>query len=97
MRPENTGAALAAVAPIAAKGDAIRLDTDIGSILGYIVVGLIVGLLARLLVPGRNSIDSSEPSSSVSSAPSWVAGSPAPSSGRRKVWTGSPRSALPCC
>ena len=56
MRPENTGAALAAVAPIAAKGDAIRLDTDIGSILGYIVVGLIVGLLARLLVPGRDPI-----------------------------------------
>jgi uncharacterized membrane protein YeaQ/YmgE (transglycosylase-associated protein family) len=56
MRPENTGAALAAMAPIAAKGDAIRLDTDIGSILGYIVVGLIVGLLARLLVPGRDPI-----------------------------------------
>jgi uncharacterized membrane protein YeaQ/YmgE (transglycosylase-associated protein family) len=56
MRPENTGAALAAVAPIAAKGDAIRLDTDIGSILGYIVVGLVVGLLARLLVPGRDPI-----------------------------------------
>jgi len=43
-------------APIAAKGDAIRLDTDIGSILGYIVVGLVVGLLARLLVPGRDPI-----------------------------------------
>ena len=56
MRPENTGAALAAVAPIAAKGDAIRLDTDIGSILGYIVVGMVVGLLARLLVPGRDPI-----------------------------------------
>ncbi|MET0662342.1 MAG: GlsB/YeaQ/YmgE family stress response membrane protein, partial [Ilumatobacteraceae bacterium] len=56
MRPENTSAALAAVAPIAAKGDAIRLDTDIGSILGYIVVGLVVGLLARLLVPGRDPI-----------------------------------------
>ena len=56
MRPENTGAALAAVAPIAAKGDVIRLETDIGSILGYIVVGLIVGLLARLLVPGRDPI-----------------------------------------
>ena len=56
MRPENTGAALAAVAPNAAKGDAIRLDTDIGSILGYIVVGLVVGLLARLLVPGRDPI-----------------------------------------
>ena len=55
MRPENAGAALA-VAPIAAKGDAIRLDTDIGSILGYIVVGMVVGLLARLLVPGRDPI-----------------------------------------
>ena len=59
MRPENTGAGLAAMAPIAAKGDSI--------------------------------------SSSVSSAPSSVAGSPAPSSGRRMVWTGSPRSAWPCC
>ena len=56
MRPVNTGAALAAVAPIAAKGDAIRLDTDIGSILGCIVVGMLVGLLARLLVPGRDPI-----------------------------------------
>ena len=56
MRSESTAAALAAVAPIAAKGDAIRLDTDIGSILGYIVVGLVVGLLARLLVPGRDPI-----------------------------------------
>jgi uncharacterized membrane protein YeaQ/YmgE (transglycosylase-associated protein family) len=56
MSPENTGATLAAVAPIAAKGDAIRLDTDIGSIVGYIVVGMVVGLLARLLVPGRDPI-----------------------------------------
>jgi uncharacterized membrane protein YeaQ/YmgE (transglycosylase-associated protein family) len=56
MRPENAGAALAAVPLIAAKGDAIRLDTDIGSILGYIVVGSIIGLLARLLVPGRDPI-----------------------------------------
>ena len=56
MRPDNTGGALAAIAPVAAKGDAIRLDTDIGSILGYIVVGLVVGLLARLLVPGRDAI-----------------------------------------
>ena len=56
MRPDNTGGALAAIAPVAAKGDAIRLDTDIGSILGYIVVGLIVGLLARLLMPGRDRI-----------------------------------------
>jgi uncharacterized membrane protein YeaQ/YmgE (transglycosylase-associated protein family) len=41
---------------IAAKGDNLRLDTDIGSILGYILVGLIVGLLARMLVPGRDPV-----------------------------------------
>jgi uncharacterized membrane protein YeaQ/YmgE (transglycosylase-associated protein family) len=54
--PEGMAAALAAVPLIAAKGDDLRLDTDIGSILGYILVGLIVGLLARLLVPGRDSV-----------------------------------------
>ena len=54
--PEGMGAALAAVPLIAAKGDTIRLDTDIASILGYILVGLIVGLLARLLVPGRDPV-----------------------------------------
>ena len=48
--------AVASLPLIAAKGDAIRLDTDIGSILGYVVVGLIVGVLARLLVPGRDPI-----------------------------------------
>jgi Predicted membrane protein len=50
------GAALAAAPLIAAKGDNLRLDTDIGSILGYILVGMIVGLLARLLVPGRDPV-----------------------------------------
>jgi uncharacterized membrane protein YeaQ/YmgE (transglycosylase-associated protein family) len=60
MRPilesEGMGAALVAAPLVAAKGDNIRLDTDIGSILGYILVGLIVGLVARLLVPGRDSV-----------------------------------------
>ena len=54
--PEGMVAALAAVPLVAAKGDNIRLDTDIGSILGYILVGLIVGLLARILVPGRDPV-----------------------------------------
>lgn len=46
-----------ALAPVlAARGDALRLDTDIGSILGYVLVGLFVGVLARLLVPGRDPI-----------------------------------------
>jgi uncharacterized membrane protein YeaQ/YmgE (transglycosylase-associated protein family) len=53
--PEGMAAALAVVPLIAAKGD-LRLDTDIGSILGYILVGLIVGLLARMLVPGRDPV-----------------------------------------
>ena len=44
------------VGGFAAKGDILRLDTDIGSILGYILVGLIVGLLARMLVPGRDPV-----------------------------------------
>jgi uncharacterized membrane protein YeaQ/YmgE (transglycosylase-associated protein family) len=29
-------------------------SVDVGSILGYIVVGLIVGVLARFLLPGRD-------------------------------------------
>ena len=56
FEPEILGAGLATVPLIAAKGDNLRLDTDIGSILGYILVGLIVGLLARLLVPGRDPL-----------------------------------------
>jgi uncharacterized membrane protein YeaQ/YmgE (transglycosylase-associated protein family) len=55
MRPEHT-AALAALPLVAAKGDNLRLDIDIGSILGFILVGSIVGLLARLLVPGRDHL-----------------------------------------
>lgn len=54
--PEDTAALLAAVPLLAAKGDDLRLDTDIGSILGFILVGMIVGLLARLLVPGRDPV-----------------------------------------
>jgi uncharacterized membrane protein YeaQ/YmgE (transglycosylase-associated protein family) len=56
MRLEAPTVAVAFAPTIAAKGDAIRFDIDIGSILGYVVVGLIVGLLARLLLPGRDPI-----------------------------------------
>ena len=56
MRSEATAVTLTLAPVIAAKGDAIRLHTDIGSILGYVVVGLIVGVLARFLVPGRDPI-----------------------------------------
>jgi uncharacterized membrane protein YeaQ/YmgE (transglycosylase-associated protein family) len=37
---------------VLAKSDGV----DVGSILGYIVVGAIVGILARFLVPGRDPI-----------------------------------------
>ena len=56
MRPEAALVVLAVAPAFLAKGDAIRLDADIGSILGYVVVGVIVGVLARLLVPGRDPI-----------------------------------------
>jgi uncharacterized membrane protein YeaQ/YmgE (transglycosylase-associated protein family) len=56
MKPEAAVLALASLPLIAAKGDAIRLDTDIGSILGYVLVGLIVGVLARFVLPGRDPI-----------------------------------------
>jgi uncharacterized membrane protein YeaQ/YmgE (transglycosylase-associated protein family) len=50
-------AALTGFVPVlAANGDRIRIDLDLSSLLGYILIGLIVGLLARLLVPGRSSI-----------------------------------------
>ena len=38
---------------IAATGDK-GSDLDVASIIGYIVVGLVVGVLARFLVPGRD-------------------------------------------
>lgn len=38
---------------IAATGDK-GSDLDVASIIGYIIVGLIVGVLARFLVPGRD-------------------------------------------
>ena len=47
-----------AVVPILAQngGDRIRFDVDITSLLTYVLIGLVVGLLARFLVPGRTSM-----------------------------------------
>src|SRR5262245_49231367 len=56
MKPEAAVLALASLPLIAARGDPVRLDTDVGSILSYVVVGLIVGVVARLLLPGRDPI-----------------------------------------
>jgi uncharacterized membrane protein YeaQ/YmgE (transglycosylase-associated protein family) len=43
------------LAALAAKGD-IRLHLDLASILGYVLIGLVVGLVARFIVPGRDPI-----------------------------------------
>src|SRR4029450_2535306 len=43
------------LAALAAKGE-IRLHLDLASILGYILIGLVVGLVARFIVPGRDPI-----------------------------------------
>jgi uncharacterized membrane protein YeaQ/YmgE (transglycosylase-associated protein family) len=43
---------LAAVPVVLAQNG--RNDVDVESILGYVLVGLVVGLLARLIVPGRD-------------------------------------------
>src|SRR4029450_11358727 len=45
----------ATLAALAAKGE-IRLHLDLASILGYILIGLVVGLVARFIVPGRDPI-----------------------------------------
>jgi uncharacterized membrane protein YeaQ/YmgE (transglycosylase-associated protein family) len=47
-------AGLAALPLVAQRGD--RGDIDIGSILGYIVIGAIIGIIARLLVPGTSGM-----------------------------------------
>lgn len=46
--------ALSAVPLIAQRGD--RFDVDVGSILEYILIGIVVGIIARFLVPGRDPI-----------------------------------------
>ena len=45
---------LMALPLVAQRGD--RIDVDIQSILGYIVVGAVVGIVARLLVPGTGGM-----------------------------------------
>jgi uncharacterized membrane protein YeaQ/YmgE (transglycosylase-associated protein family) len=61
MKDDRMGMALSALPIIAARGDfALSLrdirDIELRTIVGYILIGLIVGILARFLVPGRNPI-----------------------------------------
>jgi len=54
MRLQRIGFAVPTLPLVAARGG--RNDVDVESIIGYILVGIVVGLLARLLVPGRDPI-----------------------------------------
>jgi uncharacterized membrane protein YeaQ/YmgE (transglycosylase-associated protein family) len=56
MDAHRLSAVSAFVPVLAQNGDRIRLNLDVSSILTYILIGLIVGVLARLLVPGRTSM-----------------------------------------
>jgi len=56
MRTDAFAAVLLLGPIVAADGDRIRIDLDVSSLLGYILIGLVVGLLARLLVPGPTPI-----------------------------------------
>jgi uncharacterized membrane protein YeaQ/YmgE (transglycosylase-associated protein family) len=52
MHDHRMGVAIAALPLIArARG---KFDLDVGSIVGYVLIGLVVGILARFLVPGRD-------------------------------------------
>ena len=56
-RKENHVLATATfLATIAQQAGGRGDDIDMGSIIGYIVVGAIVGVLARFLVPGRDDM-----------------------------------------
>jgi uncharacterized membrane protein YeaQ/YmgE (transglycosylase-associated protein family) len=56
MGSQRLGMAYAVAPVVVAQGDRLRVDLDIASLLGYILIGLVVGLLARAIVPGRTSI-----------------------------------------
>lgn len=56
MTISNTASTAFAVPLVAQQGDRIRFDLDVSTILGYVLIGLIVGLVARLIVPGRTPI-----------------------------------------
>jgi uncharacterized membrane protein YeaQ/YmgE (transglycosylase-associated protein family) len=56
MDSHRVSAAFALAPVLAQNGDRIRFDVDISSLLTYVLIGLVVGLLARFLVPGRTSM-----------------------------------------
>ncbi|HEX6231144.1 MAG TPA: GlsB/YeaQ/YmgE family stress response membrane protein [Actinomycetota bacterium] len=50
----STGVSMPLAPLLGARGD--RVEIDVATILGYVLVGLVVGALARLLVPGRDPV-----------------------------------------
>lgn len=56
MRTDLLSRSLLFAPVVAAEGDRVRISLDISSLLGYVLIGLIVGLLARLIVPGPTRI-----------------------------------------
>ena len=56
MDSHRVSAAFALTPVLAQNGDRIRFDVDVSSLLTYVLIGLVVGLLARFLVPGRTSM-----------------------------------------
>ena len=81
---------------LAAAGDK-GSDIDIGSIIGFVIVGAVVGVLARFLVPGD------DPMGIIGTIVlgivgavigGWAAGAIFRT---RRAWTGSRRSSPPCC
>jgi uncharacterized membrane protein YeaQ/YmgE (transglycosylase-associated protein family) len=54
MRYLRPAIAISALPLVAAQGD--RIKVDLGTIVLYALIGLVVGLLARFLVPGRDPL-----------------------------------------
>lgn len=54
MNDRTNVAAMAAVPVIAQAGD--RVSLDLGTILFYILIGAVIGVIARLLIPGTGGM-----------------------------------------
>jgi uncharacterized membrane protein YeaQ/YmgE (transglycosylase-associated protein family) len=56
MDPTKTLGVATLAALLAQGGDRVRIDFDLTSLLGYVLVGLVVGLVARFVIPGSDPI-----------------------------------------
>jgi uncharacterized membrane protein YeaQ/YmgE (transglycosylase-associated protein family) len=51
-----SGSTLGALPIIVAQGGGDRLSLDLGSILLYILIGAVIGIIARLIIPGTGGM-----------------------------------------